>query len=220
MGGEEVDDLEQSCLHLRPGSCTERPRIDADLRRPSQHKIFGASNSRGLTDYLSKGVAIDDLVLATSDENLKLIPSESYRLEHSDAGFKRMTTLIEEVREKFEDMVRPWMLRQSWGWSDSYCYRASRSHDCACGDTTPTIPSARAARVKSAVLNTGGNLLGVVLNNGHPDGPILPIPDQSRRLPPRRKAIVGRWTATEGDPKGEVTEDDGKSVCSANDQTG
>ena len=137
--------------------------IDADLRRPSQHKIFGASNSRGLTDYLSKGVAIDDLVLATSDENLKLIPSGKLPAGSiAMLNSKRMTTLIEEVREKF-DMVlvdAPPIL----GVSDSSVI--VRSVDMtALVIQHRRFPRAMLARVKSAVLNTGGNLLGAVLNN-------------------------------------------------------
>lgn len=47
--------------------------VDGDLRRPRQHEIFGAANSRGLTDWLKEGGA--PALLETTVPNLRLLPS-------------------------------------------------------------------------------------------------------------------------------------------------
>ncbi len=137
--------------------------VDADLRRPTQHKIFGVSNARGLTDYLSKGVPIDDLVLDTKVEGLQMVPSG--KLPPGAIAMlnsRRMTDLIDELKTKF-DMVlvdAPPIL----GVSDSSVI--VRSVDMtALVIQHRRFPRAMLARVKHGVLNAGGNLLGAVLNN-------------------------------------------------------
>ena len=47
--------------------------IDADLRNPSQHKIFKIQNRDGLTNYLSGGVKLEALLKPTSIPHLILI---------------------------------------------------------------------------------------------------------------------------------------------------
>ncbi len=137
--------------------------LDADLRRPSQHRIFGFSNSRGLTDYLSKGVLIDDLVMDTKVENLQLVPSGKLPAGAiAMLNSRRMADLLAELREKF-DMVlvdAPPIL----GVSDSSVI--VRSVDMtAIVIQHRRFPRAMLVRVKDAVLSVGGNLLGAVLNN-------------------------------------------------------
>lgn len=52
--------------------------IDADLRKPSQHNLFGLDNSRGLSHILSGSVdrdQINSLILKSRRERLDLLPS-------------------------------------------------------------------------------------------------------------------------------------------------
>lgn len=49
--------------------------VDADLRRPSVHKLFGLSNRRGLTTMLLAGIRPDDAMQATQIENLTVLTS-------------------------------------------------------------------------------------------------------------------------------------------------
>ena len=44
--------------------------VDADLRRPSQHRIFGVENSFGLVDYLSGTMPLEEVTLTTKVPNL------------------------------------------------------------------------------------------------------------------------------------------------------
>lgn len=47
--------------------------VDGDLRKPAQHEIFGVSNARGLSTWLSEGGT--PAVVKTNVENLSLLPA-------------------------------------------------------------------------------------------------------------------------------------------------
>ena len=137
--------------------------VDADLRRPRQHQIFNVSNAKGLTDYLSKGVPIDELILNTKVENLQFVPSG--KLPPGAIAMlnsRRMLALIGELKSRFDMILidAPPILGVS---DSSVIVRAV--------DLTVIViqhrrfPRSMLMRVKNAVLNAGGNLLGAVLNN-------------------------------------------------------
>jgi capsular exopolysaccharide synthesis family protein len=48
--------------------------IDCDLRRPTTHKVLGVDHGEGLSTYLSREVALDDLIQKLSIANLSLLP--------------------------------------------------------------------------------------------------------------------------------------------------
>ena len=137
--------------------------VDADLRRPSQHRIMGLDGDYGLTDFLTTDVDLEDVVQATNSPNLYLLPSG--KLPFDAVGVlnsQRMMDLIAQVKSRFDIVFfdSPPIL----GVSDaSVLVRAL--------DLTIIVvqhrrfPRAMLQRVKQAVLNVGGNILGVVLNN-------------------------------------------------------
>jgi polysaccharide biosynthesis transport protein len=51
--------------------------VDADLRRPSQHKLFKVDSTPGLTDILVGTHSIDEVMQHTSVDNVKIIPAGS-----------------------------------------------------------------------------------------------------------------------------------------------
>jgi len=137
--------------------------VDTDLRRPSQHRIFGIENETGLSDYLTTEIDLEEVVHLTKVDNLYLMTSGQIL---SDAvgvlNSQRMVELIEEVKGRF-DMVffdSPPIL----GVSDA-------SVLCSAMDLTIVVvqhrrfPRAMLQRVKQSVANVGGTILGVVLNN-------------------------------------------------------
>jgi capsular exopolysaccharide synthesis family protein len=137
--------------------------IDADLRRPTQHKIFGVSNSKGLTDYLSKGVPIDELILSTKVEGLSMVPSGKLPAGAiAMLNSRRMLALIGELKTRYDMILidAPPILGVS---DSSVIVRAV--------DLTIIViqhrrfPRSMLLRVKNGVLNAGGNLMGAVLNN-------------------------------------------------------
>lgn len=137
--------------------------VDADLRRPSQHRFFGESNERGLTDFLTADIALDPLILPTDVENLSFLPSG--RLPIDAAGIlnsQRMIDLIQQVKSRY-DMVffdSPPIL----GVSDASVIASSV-------DMTLVVvqhrrfPRSMLQRVKQGLANVGARIVGCVLNN-------------------------------------------------------
>lgn len=49
--------------------------VDADLRQPTQHMIFGVDNKVGLSNLLSGGANLEDALAVTREEGLLLVPT-------------------------------------------------------------------------------------------------------------------------------------------------
>jgi len=137
--------------------------IDADLRRPTLHTYFEINNSVGLTNYLTTELNLEDVILQTPVENLYFMPSGI--LPSDAAGIlnsRRMSELIADVKSRFDLVLidSPPIL----GVSDASVLSSE-------ADLTIVVvqhrklPRAMLLRVRQAVENVGGNMLGVVLNN-------------------------------------------------------
>jgi len=145
--------------------------VDADLRRATQHHFFEADNSFGLTDYLLGRAEVDDIIKTTKIDNLSFIPSG--HLPGEAVGIlnsQRMTDLIAKVKSQY-DLVffdSPPILGVSDG-----SVLASEVDITIMVVQHRRFPRVMLQRVKQAVLNVGGRLVGVVLNNvdsKHDDG--------------------------------------------------
>jgi capsular exopolysaccharide synthesis family protein len=79
--------------------------IDADLRRPSLHRLFGFSNGAGLSDGLAaNGDA--PLVLAQVSERLTLLPAGRPQPDPMGGlSSPRMRHIIEEAAERFDWVI-------------------------------------------------------------------------------------------------------------------
>ncbi|MCK5230944.1 MAG: polysaccharide biosynthesis tyrosine autokinase, partial [Desulfobulbaceae bacterium] len=79
--------------------------VDADLRRPSIHKVFGIDNSKGLSSYLA-GAADEGITHFFQDENLSIIPSGPLPPNPSELlGSNRLKKLIKSAGEKFDFVI-------------------------------------------------------------------------------------------------------------------
>jgi capsular exopolysaccharide synthesis family protein len=137
--------------------------VDADIRRPSQHRFFDVENNSGLIDYLRGKADLDELIKPTKLDNLSFLPSG--QLPDESVGIlnsQRMVDLIAKVKQTY-DLVffdSPPIL----GVSDGSVLASE------CDITIMVIqhrrfPRAMLQRVKQAVAQAGGSLIGVVLNN-------------------------------------------------------
>lgn len=137
--------------------------IDGDLRRPRLHTFFDINNSVGLTNYLTTDLMLEDVILQTPVDNLYFMPSGI--LPADAAGIlnsRRMSELIADVKSRFDLVLidSPPIL----GVSDA----SVLASEC---DLTMIViqhrklPRSMLVRVKQAIENVGGTLLGVVLNN-------------------------------------------------------
>ena len=137
--------------------------VDADLRRPSQHHFFDADNSMGLTDYLTGKSDIEEITRTTKIDNLSFIPSG--QIIGGDVGVlnsQRMTDLMARVKQQY-DLVffdSPPILGVSDG-----AVLTSQVDMTIMVVQHRRFPRAMLLRVKQAVTQVGGRLIGVVLNN-------------------------------------------------------
>jgi len=137
--------------------------VDADLRRPSQHRIFGFDNKIGLSDYLTKNLELEDVVKQSHLDNLYFMPSG---LLPSDAvgilNSQRMLDMIQDAKSRFDIVFfdSPPIL----GVSDASVLSSEV-------DLTIIVvqhrrfPKSMLQRVKTSIDNVGSKTLGVVLNN-------------------------------------------------------
>jgi capsular exopolysaccharide synthesis family protein len=137
--------------------------VDADIRRPSQHRFFDIDNHNGLVDYLRGKADLDELIKPTKLDNLSFLPSG--QISDESVGIlnsQRMVDLMARVKQSY-DLVffdSPPIL----GVSDGSVLASE------CDVTIMVIqhrrfPRAMLQRVKQAVAQAGGTLIGVVLNN-------------------------------------------------------
>lgn len=137
--------------------------IDADLRRPRLHTFFDINNSVGLTNYLTTELMLEDVILQTPVDNLYFMPSGI--LPSDAAGIlnsRRMSELIQDVKQRFDLVLvdSPPIL----GVSDASVL-ASEVDLTMFVVQHRKLPRNMLLRVKHAVENVGGNIIGVVLNN-------------------------------------------------------
>src|SRR6266404_4693748 len=137
--------------------------VDADLRRPVQHETFDLDNNKGLTNYLTTDMQLEDVILPTIVENLSVLPSG---VLPSDAvgilNSQRMSDMIAELKLRYDIIFfdSPPML----GVSDASVL-ASEVDQTVIIVQHRRFPRAMLTRVKQAILSVGGTVLGVVLNN-------------------------------------------------------
>jgi Mrp family chromosome partitioning ATPase len=77
--------------------------VDADLRRPSQHRLFGVENKFGLSDCLTKQMDLEEVIQTTKLENLYFLPSG--QLPRDAVGIlnsQRMLDFIQDVKSRFD----------------------------------------------------------------------------------------------------------------------
>ena len=72
--------------------------IDADLRRPTQHKLFGITNERGLSSVLVNNAPIESAITPTHVKGLDLMPSGPRPANPAELlGSSRMTRLLDAL---------------------------------------------------------------------------------------------------------------------------
>ncbi len=137
--------------------------VDSDLRRPSQHKLFGISNRNGLADFLVGKSGIDEIIKETSHENLHFMPSGRLTaVAHGLLDTARMRDLLRQLKERYRYVFfdAPPIL----GVSDA-AVLATETDGVLMVVQHSSYPKVVSMRARVMVENIGGNLIGVVLNN-------------------------------------------------------
>ena len=80
--------------------------IDADLRRPRTHKVFGLNRQPGLVELLFEHGEIDIERFATGIDDLYIIPAGAITPNPSELlGSRRMRELIAQLRQHFDMII-------------------------------------------------------------------------------------------------------------------
>jgi capsular exopolysaccharide synthesis family protein len=137
--------------------------IDADLRRPRLHTFFDINNAVGLTNYLTTELMLEDVILQTPIDNLYFMPCGILPVDAAGIlNSRRMSELIQDVKQRFDLVLvdSPPIL----GVSDASVL-ASEVDLTMIVVQHRKLPRNMLMRVKQAVENVGGHVIGVVLNN-------------------------------------------------------
>jgi capsular exopolysaccharide synthesis family protein len=73
--------------------------VDADLRKPSIHKLFGIKNENGLTDMIYRyDLSVWDCLRETKIANIKILTCGSKKISSVEAlGSERMVSIIKQL---------------------------------------------------------------------------------------------------------------------------
>jgi len=137
--------------------------IDSDLRKPTVHYTFNVSNTKGLTNVLTKQSALGEVIQPSMQENLSLLTSGPIPPNPAELlSSKAMEELIKEASATY-DMVlfdSPPLLAVTDGQ-----ILASK-----CDGTLLIVSSGKteieqAIKAKDLLNSVNSHLLGVILNN-------------------------------------------------------
>lgn len=142
---------------------TQTILVDADLRRPTVHRILGIERDGGLSDLLAGDAQLKDVVRETKHEHLKVITCGTRH--RSPAGLfetRALTRLVGQLRQNF-DMILfdvPPVLPVA----DAQIL-AQEVDGVLLVVMAGLTPREVVVRAKEVLLDGRANLLGIVLNN-------------------------------------------------------
>jgi len=143
--------------------------VDADLRRPTLHRIFRLTREDGLTNALLQGNSSPDGYLQqTRVENLRVLTSGPLPPNPSELlGSERMSDLIEHVKQQADIVLldSPPCLAVT-----DAAVLSSQVDGVLLVVDAGTCRRDLAARAVDGLSKVGGNILGAVLNKLSPRG--------------------------------------------------
>jgi protein-tyrosine kinase len=136
--------------------------VDADLRKPSLHRVFGMDNQRGLTTALLEGKTLADVAAPTRVPGLSVVVSGPLPPNHAElAGSERMRDLLEGGARDFDLILcdTPPVLSVS----DAVALSA-RCDGVILVVRVGGVSTAAARRAVEQIAAVKGRILGVLLN--------------------------------------------------------
>lgn len=80
--------------------------IDGDLRNPSMHRIVGVENPAGMSNLLAGAATLADVVQATSEPNLGIVPSGPLPPNPAELwGGDRLRAILADMRDEVDHVV-------------------------------------------------------------------------------------------------------------------
>ncbi|MGD9947431.1 MAG: CpsD/CapB family tyrosine-protein kinase [Desulfobulbus sp.] len=80
--------------------------VDCDLRRPTQHDLFGLSNKAGLSDYLQHKRRISELLVPSGVDKLSILQAGPSSINPAELlTSTSMTGLVDEISKRYDDRI-------------------------------------------------------------------------------------------------------------------
>ncbi|PIE55896.1 MAG: exopolysaccharide biosynthesis protein [Desulfobulbus propionicus] len=93
-------------ISMAQGVDTHSLLVDGDLRKPTQHRLFGLESDRGLTDFLLDQVPLEHLIFPSGVDKLSILPAGPPPINPAELlGSGAMASLVEEVVLRYEDRL-------------------------------------------------------------------------------------------------------------------
>lgn len=137
--------------------------IDADMRKPMQHRMFGKSNRIGLTTALFQQKELGDVVQMTNTDNLWFMPAGPTPPNPSELlSSNRMAALLEAVKRTYDVIIvdTPPILFVT----DAQIV-AAQSDGVVLVVDSGKVKKETAAKAKASLDHVKAKVIGVVLNN-------------------------------------------------------
>ncbi|HRK29712.1 MAG TPA: polysaccharide biosynthesis tyrosine autokinase [Tepidisphaeraceae bacterium] len=150
--------------------------IDANLRDPVQHRIFGVSDAVGLVDLLSSSEANDRAIRRTTIEHLHVMPAGEVPANASELlNTSMFTDVLESLSSRYDVLL-----------IDSPAIDAAddaRIIAAACEGAILVIRSGAsnrrsAAAARDGLLSVGCRVLGIIVNGHHASGGQYSLPSR------------------------------------------
>jgi capsular exopolysaccharide synthesis family protein len=144
--------------------------IDCDLRRPTLHKLFGATNDKGLTTMLLADEAAAPPLVDTPVEGLRLLPSGPQPPNPSELlGSRRIEAAFARIQQDADLLLfdSPPLLAVS-----DAAVLARKVDAVLLVVSAGNTKREHAARAKQLLERAGARVLGVVLNNARLDASV------------------------------------------------
>ncbi|SFF28487.1 capsular exopolysaccharide family [Paenibacillus catalpae] len=137
--------------------------VDANLRTPFLHEVFGVANNNGLTNVVTERYETSDIIRYTMMPNLFLISSGPNFIDPIELlTSSKMSTLLEELKREFDLIIMdtpPAMI-----WSDAQIV-SSMSDGVLLVMKDGKVKKNHALKVKSMIEQVNTRIVGVVFNN-------------------------------------------------------
>ena len=80
--------------------------VDADLRRPAIHRLFGIAETPGLSDVLMGGASLEESLITVRDHRLTLLPSGIIPMHPAELlGSATMRRVLDMLRTRFDRIL-------------------------------------------------------------------------------------------------------------------
>jgi len=80
--------------------------VDCDLRRPTQHNLFGLANKAGLADYLQHKKKLSELLVPSGIDKLSVLQAGQRSINPAELlGSTSMISLVDELVKRYDDRI-------------------------------------------------------------------------------------------------------------------